>query len=143
MQAAVEKKFKAKQTQESYVAKAREKYDGDYSRIASYTQQCTFATGKDLERLQLKLRRAQQTVQANEKDFATFANGLLDMIPGWETDWKDFCDTCQDLEEDRLEFMKDTLWAYANEVSTLCVSDDQVRLTATCLFIISHEFAVV
>ncbi|KAG6865464.1 hypothetical protein C0991_002291 [Blastosporella zonata] len=125
VQAAVEKKFKAKQTQESYVAKAKEKYDGDCARIQSYTQQCATAQGKDLERAQLKLRRAQQTVQANEMDFANFSQVLLDMMPGWEGDWKEFCDACQDLEEDRLDFMKDTLWSYANEVSTLCVNDDQ------------------
>ncbi|KAG6918889.1 hypothetical protein DXG01_010953 [Tephrocybe rancida] len=124
VQASVEKKFKAKQTQESYVAKAKEKYDGDCARIQTYTQQCATSQGKDLERAQLKLRRAQQTVQANEMDFANFTQVLLDMMPGWEADWKDFCDACQDLEEDRLEFMKDTLWAYANEVSTLCVNDD-------------------
>ena len=124
--AVIEKKFKAKQTQESYVAKAREKYEGDCLRIASYTQQSKYAQGKDLERVQLKLKRAQQTVQANEKDFSSFTKTLLDMIPGWETDWKDFCDSCQDLEEDRMEFTKDVLWTYANEISTVCVADDEV-----------------
>ncbi|KAF5375504.1 hypothetical protein D9615_009180 [Tricholomella constricta] len=124
VQANVEKKFKTKQTQESYVAKAKEKYDADCLRIQSYTQQSVNAQGKDLERIQLKLRRAQQTVQANEKDLANFTQVLQDMIPGWETEWKDFCDMCQDLEEDRLEFMKDNLWTYANEVSTMCVNDD-------------------
>ncbi|KAG6901402.1 hypothetical protein C0995_012359 [Termitomyces sp. Mi166 len=124
VQAAVEKKFKAKQTQESYVAKAKEKYDADCQRIQALSQQCASAQGKDLERAQIKLRRTQQTAQANEMDFAHFTQDLLDMMPGWETDWKDFCDRCQDLEEDRLEFMKDILWTYANEVSTLCVNDD-------------------
>ncbi|KAG6856756.1 hypothetical protein H0H87_001100 [Tephrocybe sp. NHM501043] len=124
VQAAVEKKFKAKQTHESYVAKAKEKYDGDCKRIQTLSAQCASLQGKDLERAQLKLRRAQQTVQANEMDFSNFTQALLDMTPGWEADWKDFCDACQDLEEDRLEFMKDTLWAYANDISTVCVNDD-------------------
>jgi len=125
-QTPLEKKFKAKQTQESYVLKAREKYEGDCLRINSYTQQSTVTEGKDFERIQLKLKRARQTVQANEKDFANFTKALLDLIPGWEADWKEFCDTCQDLEEERMEFMRDRMWAYANAVSTLCVTDDQV-----------------
>ncbi|KAF7350895.1 SH3-domain-containing protein [Mycena sanguinolenta] len=125
LQTPLEKRFKVKQTQESYVLKAREKYESDCLRIASYTQQIAVNPGKDVERLQLKLRRAQQTVQANEKDFASFTKTVLDMMPGWEKDWKEFCDTCQDLEEDRLDFMKDIIWMYANAVSTLCVSDDQ------------------
>lgn len=122
----MEKKFKNKQSQEAYVSKAREKYKGDCIRITSYTQQSTFAKGKDLERIQAKLMRAQQTVQANEKDYETFTNALVELMPEWEAEWKDFCDACQDLEEERMEFMKDILWTYANQVSTICVSDDEV-----------------
>lgn len=40
--------------------------------------------------------------------------------------WKVFADTCQDLEMQRTEFMKDNMWAYANAVSTVCVADDEV-----------------
>ncbi|KAG5653795.1 hypothetical protein H0H81_010465 [Sphagnurus paluster] len=129
-QAAVEKAFKNKQSQESYVAKAKEKYVGDCMRIESYAQQIASAgagagvQGKDLERLHMKLARAQQTVQANERDYANFSRALQELLPVWEVDWKEFCDACQDLEEERLDFMKDNMWAYANEVSSVCVSDD-------------------
>ncbi|CAK5266105.1 unnamed protein product [Mycena citricolor] len=125
LQGPLEKRFKVKQTQESYTLKAREKYESDCLRIASYSQQISVNPGKDVERLQLKLRRAQQTVQANEKDFANFTKTVMDMTPLWERDWKNFCDASQDLEEDRLDFMRDIIWMYANAVSTLCVSDDQ------------------
>lgn len=128
MQSVAEKKFKAKETQESYVVKAREKYDADCQRIQTYTQQCASAQGKELERAQTRLHRAQQTGQANEMDLQRFTQDLLNMLPQWEKDWKDFCDECQDMEEDRLEALKDILWTYANEVSTLCVYDDQVRM---------------
>ena len=37
--------------------------------------------------------------------------------------------TCQDLEDERIEFMKDNMWTYANAVSTVCVSDDEVSVT--------------
>jgi hypothetical protein len=125
-QAVIEKEFRAKQTQESHVNKAREKYESDCLRINSYTAQSTLVQGKDLEKIQLKLERAQQTVQANERDFANFAKVLQDTVQKWEQNWKEFCDTCQDLEEERLEFMKDNMWAYANAVSTVCVHDDEV-----------------
>jgi len=126
-QANVEKEFKTKNTQESYVNKAREKYEADCVRINSYTAQSTLLQGKDLDRIQVKLERAQQTVQANEKDFANFSKALQDTVHKWEHDWKMFCDSCQDLEEERMEFMKDNMWAYANAVSTVCVADDEVR----------------
>ncbi|RXW25571.1 hypothetical protein EST38_g257 [Candolleomyces aberdarensis] len=124
-QSALEKKHKNKQTQEAYVQKAREKYESDCERINSYTQQASYMAGKDLERTNMKLLRARQTVQANEKDLANFTRALFDLLPEWEAEWKNFCDSCQDLEEERLDFMKDILWAYANDISTICVADDQ------------------
>ncbi|KZT05408.1 uncharacterized protein LAESUDRAFT_813521 [Laetiporus sulphureus 93-53] len=124
-QALIEKEFKNKQTQESYVTKAREKYESDCMRINSLTAESTLMQGKDLENIQKKLDRVQQTVQANERDFANFARALQDNVRKWEMSWKAFCDSCQDMEEERLEFMKDNVWAYANSVSTVCVADDQ------------------
>lgn len=129
LQAAIEKEFKTKTTQESHVNKAREKYESDCVRINSYTAQSTLMQGKDLDRINAKLERAQQTVQTNEKDFANFSRALRDTVQKWEQDWKAFCDACQDMEEDRMEFMKDNMWAYANAVSTVCVADDEVSST--------------
>lgn len=125
-QTAIERQFKMKQAQEAHVAKAREKYESDCLRINAYTAQSTLVQGKELERLTLKLERTQQTVQGNERDFANFARALQDTVGKWEHEWKAFCDTCQDLEEERMEFTKDNVWAYANAVSIVCVSDDEV-----------------
>ncbi|KAF8588853.1 hypothetical protein K439DRAFT_1613201 [Ramaria rubella] len=124
-QAPVEKSFKAKQTQESYVKKARQKYEDDCVRINSYTAQSTLVQGKDLEKVQLKLEKAKQTVQTNEREFGQFALALADTTSRWEKEWKVFCDSCQDFEEERIECIKDNLWGYANAVSTVCVSDDE------------------
>ena len=37
----------------------------------------------------------------------------------------------QDLEEERLDFMKSSLWTFANIASTVCVSDDAVGCVIT------------
>ncbi|KAF8806630.1 hypothetical protein BYT27DRAFT_7101863 [Phlegmacium glaucopus] len=124
-QTAIEKEFKTKQTQESYVNKAREKYEQDCVRINSFTAQASLVQGKDLEKINLKLERTQQTVQTNEREFSNFAKALAETVQKWEHDWKTFCDSCQDLEENRMEFMKDNMWTYANAISTVCVSDDE------------------
>jgi endonuclease V-like protein UPF0215 family len=125
-QGRIEKTFKQKQTQESYVAKAKEKYENDCVRINSYVAQSSLVQGKDLERLQLKLEKAKMTVVSNERDFANFTKALQETIAKWEKEWKFFCDGCQDMEEERIEFTKDNVWAYANAVSTVCVADDEV-----------------
>jgi len=43
----------------------------------------------------------------------------------WIQDWKQACDKFQDLEEERIDFLKTNLWTYANIMSTVCVSDDE------------------
>ncbi|KAJ3860587.1 SH3 domain-containing protein [Lentinula novae-zelandiae] len=126
---AVEKRHKAKLQAEVYVVKAREKYYGDCVRIGVCRQQLQQLqenpNSGDLEKVRSKLKRLEQTVAANEKDYAAFTKSLADSLPAWESEWRSFCDGCQDLEEERLDFMKDNLWAYANSVSTVCVADDE------------------
>lgn len=127
VQANIGKKLKHRQTQETFATRAREKCENDRSRINSYTQQLNYtAPGPDTLRLESKLARTRETAKANEKDFLAFTETVAELLAEWQTEWKIFCDSCHDLEEDRMEFMKDNLWLYANEVSTLCVSDDQV-----------------
>jgi hypothetical protein len=82
------------------------------------------------------LERAQQTIHANELEFANFAKALGESTLKWEKDWKAFCDSAQDLEEDRLDVMKDVMWGYANAISTVCVADDQV---CSFLFFLPRE----
>ncbi|TFK22565.1 hypothetical protein FA15DRAFT_671358 [Coprinopsis marcescibilis] len=124
-QTSIEKEFKTKQAQEVHVNKAREKYENDALRINSFTAQRTLVQGKELDKIHTKLERAKQTVQSNERDFANFVKILGETTQKWELSWKAFCDNCQDLEEDRIDFMKDNVWTYANSVSAVCVSDDE------------------
>ncbi|KAG8920792.1 hypothetical protein FRC02_000696, partial [Tulasnella sp. 418] len=124
-QVTIEKSFKSKQTQERYVEKAREKYETDCVHINSYTAQSTILQGKELEKISYKLDRANQTVEANARDYQNFARALSDTARRWEGEWKTYCDQCQDLEDERIEFIKDNVWAFANAVSTVCVADDE------------------
>jgi hypothetical protein len=48
--------------------------------------------GKDLEKIQLRLEKAQQTVHQNERDYANFARALADTTRKWEGEWKAYCD---------------------------------------------------
>ncbi|CAG8691256.1 4955_t:CDS:2, partial [Acaulospora colombiana] len=111
---AIEKTFKQKQVNETYVAKAKERYEQDCHRVNSYTAQQGLVQGKELEKIGLKLERAQGTIESNKRDYQNFTRALADTVARWDKEWKTYCDQCQDLEEERLEFMKDNIWAYAN-----------------------------
>ena len=84
--------------------------------------------------MQIRLEKSKATVSTNEREYAQFARALADTTQRWEKEWKAFCDACQDSEEERIEFMKDNMWAYANAVSTVCVSDDEVRYALNTKF---------
>lgn len=123
--ASVERFYKNKQTQESYVAKAKEKYEQDCHRINFCTAKLSIEQGKELEKTQMKLDRAKTSVVQTEKEYQSFVRALKDTWSRWEKEWKGFCDRCQDLEEERIDFLKDNFWTFANAVSTVCVSDDE------------------
>ncbi|PWN45113.1 hypothetical protein IE81DRAFT_320725 [Ceraceosorus guamensis] len=123
--AAIEKLWKQKQTQESYVNKSREKYEQDCIKINGYTAQSSLVQGRDLDKVTAKLDKAQATVSGNEKDYQNFVRALKDTTHKWNAEWKSYLDQCQDLEEERLDFIKANLWNYANAVSAVCVADDE------------------
>ncbi|KAJ7048843.1 SH3 domain-containing protein [Mycena amicta] len=121
----LEARFKTKSSAEAAVSKAREKYESNCLRLASYTQQMSVNTAKDVERLQMKIRKSRETVESNERELSIAVNAIREATVRWQEDWKEFCDISQDVEEERMDFVKDAVWGYANAVSTLCVSDDQ------------------
>jgi len=123
--AQIEKLYKQKQTQESYVNKSKDKYEQDCIKINGYTAQSSLVQGRDLEKVTTKLDKAQSTVSANDKDYQNFVRALKDTTHRWNSEWKTYLDQCQDIEEERLEFLKGNLWNYANAISAVCVADDE------------------
>ncbi|KAJ9125177.1 hypothetical protein QFC22_000131 [Naganishia vaughanmartiniae] len=124
-QANIEKLHKNKLSQEAHVAKTRERYEQDCLRINSYTANTSLVQGKDLEKLHSKLEKVQQTVGGNEREYKACVRLLEETTRKWETEWKTFCDHVQDLEEERINFIKDNAWNLANAISSVCVTDDE------------------
>jgi SMC interacting uncharacterized protein involved in chromosome segregation len=86
--------------------------------------------GRELEKLTRQLDKVQSTVGPNEREYQTLVRQLEETTRKWESEWKAFCDHVQDLEEERLDFVKDNIWVYANAVSSVCVTDDEVSEAA-------------
>jgi hypothetical protein len=60
-----------------------------------------------------------------DKDYQAAVKVLSETTHRWNIEWKQACDKFQDLEEERIDFLKSNLWTYANIMSTVCVSDDE------------------
>lgn len=80
--------------------------------------------GRELDKISTKLDKAQGSIGATERDYRVLTRSLEETSGHWNLQWKSFCDLMQDLEEDRIEFVRSSLWDFANGVSTVCIHED-------------------
>lgn len=84
--------------------------------------------GQEERKNKAKLEKTQVQMASNSKEYEAAVQTLEETTGRWNKEWKSACDKFQDLEEERLDFTKSSLWTYANIASTVCVSDDGVSL---------------
>ena len=80
--------------------------------------------GQEERRNKAKLEKTQITVATSNTEYENAVKALEDTTVRWNREWKAASDKFQDLEEERLDFTKSSLWTFANIASTVCVSDD-------------------
>lgn len=89
--------------------------------------------GQEERKNKAKLEKTQINLATSNSEYENAVKILEETTGRWNRDWKAAADKFQDLEEERLDFMKSSLWSFANIASTVCVSDDasceKVRLS--------------
>ncbi|BFZ65236.1 formin-binding protein [Saitoella coloradoensis] len=121
----IDKLHKLKLTQQKALTQAKEKYESDCMKVKGYLAQSNLLIGKELDKNQMKMEKVQASVQISEKEYQMAAKVLGETTDKWNREWKAACDKFQDLEEERIDFIKANLWTFANITSTVCVSDDE------------------
>lgn len=124
VQGAIEKLLKMKQQQTSAVNKCRDRYEQDCLRIKGYLAQGHMVMGQEERKNKAKLEKTQINMANDSTEYEAAVKVLEDTTGRWNKEWKAACDKFQDLEEERIDFTKSSLWAFANIASTVCVSDD-------------------
>ncbi|OLL23019.1 Cell division control protein 15 [Neolecta irregularis DAH-3] len=125
LQLPIEKLHKLKLSQCTNLEKAKERYDGDCIKVNGYIAQQNMLMGRELEKNNQKLERMQAAVQVSHKEYSIVIKALNETTDRWNREWKQVCDKFQDLEEERIDFLKSNLWSFANISSTVCVNDDE------------------
>ncbi|KAK9324214.1 hypothetical protein V1517DRAFT_317984 [Lipomyces orientalis] len=125
VQTTLDKLAKAKSAQQVAVQKSRDRYENDCNKINGYIAQQNMVMGRELEKNNAKLEKAQIAVTSSRRDYQMSLRNLTETTEKWNREWKSGCDKFQDLEEERIDFLKSNLWAYTNIMSTVCVSDDE------------------
>lgn len=124
IQNGIEKLLKTKTQQTSAVNKARDKYEQDCLKIKGYLAQGHMVMGQEERKNKAKLEKTQIQMSATSNEYEAVVKVLEETTGRWNREWKAACDKFQDLEEERIDFMKSSLWSFANVSSTVCVSDD-------------------
>lgn len=100
--------------------------------------------GQEERKNKAKMEKTQIQLASTSNEYGAAVKALEETTGRWNRDWKAACDVgatrrhttvlmtdfeqkFQDLEEERLDFTKSSLWTFANVASTVCVSDDAVR----------------
>lgn len=100
--------------------------------------------GQEERKNKAKMEKTQIQLASTSNEYEAAVKCLEETTGRWNRDWKAACDVrifviyianqltiqkkFQDLEEERIDFMKSSLWTFANVASTVCVSDDAVCL---------------
>lgn len=124
VQTGIEKLLKVKMQQTSSVNKARDRYEQDCLKIKGYLAQGHMVMGHEERKNKAKLEKTQVQLSGSSQEYEQAVRILEETTARWNREWKKACDNFQDLEEERIDFMKSSLWAFANIASTVCVSDD-------------------
>jgi hypothetical protein len=124
VQSGIEKLLKVKIQQTQVVNKARDRYEQDCLRIKGYLAQGHMVMGQEERKNKAKLEKTQIQLATTSNEYEAAVKALEETTGRWNRDWKAACDKFQDLEEERLDFTKSSLWTFANVASTVCVSDD-------------------
>lgn len=124
VQNTVEKLLKTKVQQTQIVNKTRDRYEQDCLKIKGYLAQGHMVMGQEERKNKARLEKTQISLATSNTDYENAVKALEDTTVRWNREWKAAADKFQDLEEERLDFTKSSLWTFANIASTVCVSDD-------------------
>lgn len=80
--------------------------------------------GQEERKNKAKLEKTQISLATSNQEYENAVKALEETTARWNREWKAAADKFQDLEEERLDFTKSSLWTFANISSTVCVSDD-------------------
>ncbi|EME41139.1 hypothetical protein DOTSEDRAFT_155824 [Dothistroma septosporum NZE10] len=125
VQNGIEKLLKTKNQQTAVVNKTRDRFEQDCLKIKGYLAQGHMVMGQEERKNKSKLEKTQIQMSSDSTEYEAAVKLLEETTGRWNREWKAACDKFQDLEEERLDYFKSSLWSFANIASTVCVSDDQ------------------
>lgn len=133
---------KRKRVEESVKRSQRNKknfFDSSFKLKRNYEQRCrevdaadeafkksVSLASKDEEKLRTRLGKAKTAVEQADSAYQNSVRLLEDARLLWEKEMEQCCEVFQDLEEERIAFLRNAMWVYANITSLNCVKVDEI-----------------
>lgn len=124
LETSVENIRTTKQQLEIQVARLKERYSTEVTKLNTYIAQENLLLGKELDKNRDRTFRQQQIVSEIRSEYHLATKKLEETQKVWIEEWKGASSKLQDLELERIQFVVSNLWEYTNSVSTSCVTDD-------------------
>lgn len=84
------------------------------------------AMPKEIEKLKQKQVKANSLAEQADSIFRTAVDGLEQARVQWEQETESSCESFQQLEEERIQNVRNSMWATTNLNSALCVNEDEM-----------------
>ncbi|SAL99728.1 hypothetical protein [Absidia glauca] len=121
--------IKAKEASNEELTRTKEAYVIECTKlneIYHYLQE-EYTTATKEERTQAEADRdaCLQSIERAEQDYRQSIDTHNSNVQAWVNQWQITCDMYQQLEEKRIRFVRSSLWAFANMMSSVYIVDDQ------------------
>ncbi|KAJ9052778.1 formin-binding protein [Entomophthora muscae] len=119
-QAAIIEKILKKQIAEACQS-PKKKYLTEKSKISGFENSVSNNGSKDFEKAQVR----QYKMKELEQEYTRLSGELEEATRIWQHDWRVSCRLFQELEEERIEFIKKICWDFSNIIASVCLKDDE------------------
>ncbi|XP_033127327.1 proline-serine-threonine phosphatase-interacting protein 1-like isoform X2 [Anneissia japonica] len=109
-------------TKKSYETKCREADQAED--VANKARQSP--NSKELEKLTNKKEKARAIAEAADDQYRAAVDTLENARKEWEKQMATFCVKAQNLEQDRIKYLRNSVWVYTNIGSIQCCTDDKL-----------------
>jgi len=125
----IEKSRQLKELHMTNVAKAKEIYEDECKKYVDMQRTLNESrpqmSPEEVEKSKQQIKKVHELMTMAEQDYKRAASVLSSISDKWIEDHKTTCNVFQSLEEDRLNYLRSSLFAYANLLSSVFIIDDQ------------------
>lgn len=108
---------------EKYISKCKEKEAAEEA--FNQARQSVQITSKDLNKASKAKEKADDAQQQADTNYKSSVQALEISRKSWEKEMEDACNNFQRLEEQRIDFFRDSMWKCTNVDSKACVDHDE------------------